>query len=128
MGLEEKRWMAQLQDTVLPKLKEELKSIAGVEIALEMDAAGFANDVNALKYLEDQLRELINTLRGLVSDTTGAQAVKAGIKKILIKNAGAGEKGISLNKGVVELVTACGKGLEGYVKDDEMKAALEAGL
>lgn len=128
MGLEEKRLMQQFQEVILPKFRNELKTMAGVDIPIEMDVTGFANDANALKYLEDQTRELINTLRSLMSDAVGAQAVKDGVKKIVIKNAGSGQKGLSLKDGIVELVTSCGKGLEGYVKDSEMKKVLENAL
>ena len=105
MGLEEKRLVKQLKEEVVPKYEKELQEIAGNQISYDLDWDSFADDMDALNYVESRiLTEVSNAFRDLCKDDLGKDAVKESVKKVNVKNLSSyGCDDITLNGGTLNL-------------------------
>jgi hypothetical protein len=86
MGLEERRKMKELQETVLPGRVKEIEQICGKPIAYEVDWDSF-DTFNALNFLDNTSCHRLNmALRVICKDDMGKEAVREGLKLIKLKN------------------------------------------
>jgi hypothetical protein len=86
MGLEERRKMKDLQDTVLPARTKEIEQICGKPIPYEVDWDSF-DTFEALNFLDNTSCHRVNmALRVICKDDLGKEAVGEGLKLIKLKN------------------------------------------
>ena len=130
MGLEERRQIKQLQDTQIPERTAELAEITGAPIAYDIDWASFADDAEAIKFLDNVACHRINmAMRTLCVDQLAKDAVRDSLKTIRIKNVKAeSERGMSLVGGVLDMKFSYAKGLSGACNDRDIYNTLVKAL
>lgn len=129
MGLEEKRKMRDLQDTVLPERTAELLEITGSPVQYDIDWDSFADDIGALNFLDNLSCHRTNmALRVICSDDLGKEAVQEGLKTIKLKNVKKPEMSITFGGGVLEMHLAYALGTDGYYSDNDIREVLMKGL
>lgn len=130
MGLNERRKIKELQDTVLPERHQELIEITGGQIAYEIDWESLQDDYQALNFLDNLSCHRTNmALRTICMDDLGKEAVRDGLKIIRLKNvSNKADMSISFKDGVLEMHCAYALGTEGMFSDNEIRHVLEAGL
>ena len=129
MGLAEKRAM-EAAKVWLPKRETELKEICGGAVPYEVDWSSFETDAKGIEWLENNGPQQVSmAFRGICRDEVGKQAVREGVKKVVLKNAAkVEEKAVSFAGGVLTLRCAFAQSPGGRFNDREIQAALEAGL
>jgi hypothetical protein len=90
MGLAERRAAKQFEIEKLPKLQTDIDHVAGFEVPLEINwiaiaADGYADQYNEFFY-KVYFLPLIEALKGICIDDMGKEALKDGLKKVLITN------------------------------------------
>lgn len=130
MGLNEKRKMRELQTETFPERLKELEEITGSPIAYEVDWDSFADDYDALNFLDNLSCHRTNmALRVICSDDLGKEAVAEGLKTIKLKNVPTrGEMQIAFGGGVLEMRCAYALRTDGMYSDNEIREALMKGL
>jgi hypothetical protein len=110
MGLQQKRIIQEYQETVFPGWKKQFDEACGFEIPMEVRWETMQSDDRDKKenyfpyYDEVYFRPLLSAFKGLCSDQMGKDAVKAGVKKIVIESIqGGGTQQSSFNDGVFSL-------------------------
>jgi hypothetical protein len=90
MGLAERRATKEFQDKSLPALKAEVEKLAGFPIPIEINWEQLAREDYADSYDENwrkvYFQPLINALKKVTRDDIGKDAVKSGLKKIVLCN------------------------------------------
>lgn len=90
MGLAERRATKDFQDKSLPQLKAEIEKLAGFAIPIEINWEQLARDDYGDSYDENwkkvYFQPLINALKKVTRDQMGKDAVKSGLKKIILCN------------------------------------------
>jgi hypothetical protein len=90
MGLAERRAIKAFQDGKYPGLKKDIDAAAGFEVAVEVDWESLAKEDYAHMYEEAfpkvYFLPLIDALRDIGSDDLGKQALRANLKKVVLKN------------------------------------------
>lgn len=90
MGLAEKRAIAAFQETNFPQFQQKIESAAGFAVPLEVKWEKLGSDGYAEKYNEFFSRvyfePLISALSTIGADKMGKDALKSGLKKIVITN------------------------------------------
>jgi hypothetical protein len=129
MGLEEKRWLAQERDEVMPEAQRALREIAGCELTYVVDWDSFANDLEALQNLQHQGFGRINdAFRDLCRDDVGKSAVKDALDSVHLQNlADPAEKSVTLADRTVRVRAAWGAG-DGYFVDAQIAKAISDAL
>jgi len=93
MGLTERRAVQTLKDGDFKQFVEEVKSICGPELTIEMDWASLESDDDCLwivenrKHREYMFGRLQNVLAHICSDDMGKSALSQSLKKIVLINA-----------------------------------------
>src|SRR5262245_31723416 len=91
MGLAERRATKEFQDKHFPSLRDELYKAAGFAVPLEINWEQLAVEGRSDRYKEAWtaifFRPVIDALRQMGRDDMGKQALKAGLKKIELRNA-----------------------------------------
>jgi len=130
MGLEERRKIKELQDTTLPERTQELKEITGSDITYDIDWDTFANDSEALRFLDNLSCHRTNmALRVICADDLGKEAIKDGLKVIKLKNVNSkDEMSIKFGGGALEMALNYAQGTNGYYSDNEIREVLMKGL
>lgn len=130
MGLIEKRLIKQGQDEWIPAAQKELHELSGGQQVYEVDWTTFASDADALTNVQNQgLRRINAAFRVICRDDLGKEAVNEGVTKIVLRNvATPSEKSVSVEKGVVTVQCAWGKGSDGYFTDSEIQRVVEKAL
>ena len=130
MGLEEKRKIKELQDTVLPERHQELLEITGSPVQYDIDWETFASDSEALRFLDNLSCHRVNmALRVICADELGKEAVADSLKVIKLKNVPEKDQmSIKFGGGALEMSLNYAKGTEGYYSDNEIRNVLMAGL
>lgn len=130
MGLEERRKIKEYQDTIVPERSAELAEICGTAIPYDIDWDSFANDAEALRFLDNLSFHRINmAMRVICTDELGKEAIKDSLKVIKLKNvADKAEMKINFGGGALEMALNYAKGTEGYYSDGEIRTVLMAGL
>ena len=130
MGLNERRKIKDLQDTTFPGRVKEIEEICGVAIPYEVDWESLSDDMEGLNFIDNLSCHRLNmALRPICSDDMGKQAVREGLKKIVLKNVKTkDEMKISFQGGVLEMHCAYALRTDGMYSDNEIRALLEKGL
>jgi hypothetical protein len=130
MGLNEKRKVKELQDTVLPDRTRELLEITGSPITYDIDWSSISDDYEALNFLDNISCHRINmALRVICGDQLGKDAVRTGLKKISLANVkDPAQKSLQFSDGVLAIRCAYASGLSGAFSDNEIRKLLESGL
>jgi hypothetical protein len=110
MGLAERRASKEFQDTQFPALKAEIVKVAGFDVPIEVSWEELAKEDQSGLYKESwpdlYFKPVIEGLRQITRDQMGKDAVKAALKKIVIRNSKAAhyaETAISFDNGVLEV-------------------------
>ena len=130
MGLQERRMIKELQDTVLPARSAEIADICGAPIPYEVDWASLENDAQALNFVDNTACHRLNmALRMICIDEMGREAVRAGLQRVRLRNVAApGQRHIAFRGDVLDLHNAFAHGAQGMHSDGEIRATLLAGL
>lgn len=130
MGLNERRKIKELQDTVLPERTAELTEISGGQIAYDIDWDSFADDLEGLNFMDNLSCHRTNmALRVICSDELGKEAVQESLKTIKLKNVKTkDEMSISFGGGVLEMHCAYALRTDGMFSDGEIREVLMKGL
>jgi len=130
MGLNERRKIKELQDTTFPGRVKEIEEICGVAIPYEVDWESLGDDMEGLNFIDNLSCHRLNmALRPICSDDLGKQAVREGLKKIVLKNVKTkDEMKIAFQGGILEMHCAYALRTDGMYSDNEIRALLEKGL
>lgn len=130
MGLEEKRKIKEYQDTTIPERTAELAEIVGGTIPYDIDWETFANDSEALKFLDNLSCHRINmAMRTICTDDMGKEAVRDAIKSIKLRNVDSKDgMFLKVEGGSLSMALNYAKGTEGYYSDGEIRQTLMAHL
>ena len=130
MGLNEKRKVKELQDTLLPERTRELRKITGGDIVCEIDWPSLQEDFSALNFTDIAACHRLNmALRMICIDDLGKEAARDGLHKVRISNVKdkAGRKR-AFEAGVLTMSGAYAEGLSGAFSDREIRELMTAGL
>lgn len=124
MGLNERRKIKEIQDTVLPGRVKEIEEICGKAIAYEVDWDSLADDLNGLNFVDNCSCHRLNmALRVICADDMGKEAVREGLKLIKLKNVkDKAAMKLSFDGGVLEMHNAYGQ--QAYFSDNEIRTEL----
>ena len=90
MGLAERRATKEFQDKSLPALKAEIEKLAGFAVPIDINWEQLAREDYADSYDENwkkvYFQPVINALKKITRDDMGRDAVKSGLKKIILCN------------------------------------------
>lgn len=115
----------------LPKREQELTEISGGgKIPYEVDWSSFDNDAKGIEWLEHNGPQQVSAaLRGICHDDLGKEAIREGLKKVVLRNtAEPADKKVGFAGGVLELTCAFAKSPGGRFSDGEIRTCLMAGL
>ncbi len=130
MGLAEKRWVQERKSTDEVAFIASLKSVTP-DVVVEIDWEGFSANIPDTQYLSNEgygLPNLIKALKEVCVDDLGKEAVKAGLKKVVIKPAQSDAARFLFADGVIEWQAYFGGSSSGYIYADTMKSTIEAAL
>ncbi len=83
MGLNERRKIKELQDTVFPGRVKEIEEICGKAIPYDVDWNSLADDAEGLNFIDNISRHRLNmALRTICIDDLGKEAVREGLKTV----------------------------------------------
>jgi hypothetical protein len=130
MGLEERRKIKEYQDTIIPERTQELAEIVGGAIPYEIDWDTFADDAEALRFLDNLSFHRINmAMRVICTDDLGKEAVRDTVKSIKLKNVPSKDgMYLTVGDGALSMALNYSKGTEGYYSDGDIRTALMAKL
>ncbi len=90
MGLAEKRAIKEFQESVFPKIHEDIKAAAKFDVELDIQWDTLAVENQGHRYGEAlpaiYFQPLIDALNDITQDDMGAEALKEALNKIEIKN------------------------------------------
>jgi hypothetical protein len=123
MGLEERRKVKELQETVLPGRVKEIEEICGKPIQYEVDWASF-EDLASLNFLDNCSCHRLNmALRVICQDAMGKEAVRDGLKLVKLKNVKDKDSmKLSFEGGVLEMHNDYGH--QQYFSDNQIRELL----
>lgn len=130
MALQEKLRIKDLQEVTFPDRQKELLEITGSPIVYDVDWQSFADDMHALKFLDNLSCHRINmALRSICHEPMVRDAIRDGLKRIKLKNVkDTREMKISLGDGVMEMHLAYALQSDGMFTDNEIRDILLKGL
>jgi len=130
MGLNERRKMKELQETILPGRVKEIEEICGKAIPYEVDWNSIADDGEALNFLDNISCHRLNmALRMVCMDDMGKEAVRDGLRLVKLKNVkDKSAMQISFTGGVLEMHCANARGADGMYGDGEIRELLVKNL
>jgi hypothetical protein len=130
MGLNERRKIKDLQDNTFPGRVKEIEEICGAPIPYEVDWDSLADDAEGLNFIDNISCHRLNmALRVICQDDMGKEAVREGLKKIVLKNVkDKGSMKISFAGGVLEMNCAYALRTDGMYSDGEIRELLIKGL
>lgn len=130
MGLNERRKIKEYQDTIIPDRLKELAEICGCAIPYEVDWDSFADDLEALNFLDNLSFHRINmAFRVICTDELGKEAVQESLKVIRLKNVhDKKDMHLSFGDGVLEMRLAYALRTDGMYSDNEIRDMVIAGL
>jgi len=126
MGLNERRKVKELQDTILPGRVKEIEEICGKGIHYDVDWPSIQDDAEALNFMDNISCHRLNmALRMICIDDMGKEAVREGLKSVKLKNIkDKAAKALSFESGVLEMQCAYAQGLSGAFSDGEIRELL----
>jgi hypothetical protein len=127
MGLQERRWVKQIQDEVIPSFNKDVQEVSGTTPELIIDWASFA-DAASLENVEHQcLGRIKDAIRRTCRDELGKEAVRESLHKIDIKNVEPAQKKLELVDKTLFVHASWGVPAD-YYTDDAIYHALESSL
>ena len=130
-SLDEKREIEKAKGQWLPAKNKELSELSGGgTMGFEIDWASFAGDLQGMSWLEfNGPQQVVNAFRMIGEDDLGRQALRDGVKKVVVKNAASEkEKAMAFQAGVFTLTCAFAKSPGGRFTHDQIKAFLSEKL
>lgn len=126
MGLNERRKVKELQDSVLPGRVKEIEEICGKAIAYDIDWPSISEDYQALNFMDNISCHRLNmALRMICVDDMGKEAVRDGLKSIKLVNVkDKAAKSLAFDGGVLTMTCAYAAGLDGAFSDGEIRELL----
>ena len=126
MGLNERRKIKELQDTVFPARVKEIEEICGKAIPYEVDWESMADDMEALNFIDNLSCHRLNmALRTICSDDVGKEAVRDGLKLIKLKNVkDKASMAMTFDGGVLEMHCAYALRTDGMWSDNAIREQL----
>jgi hypothetical protein len=92
MGLNERRAQKNFETERFPQLTREIARAAGFDVPIEVNWEGLALPDQSALYADSWTKvyftPLIDALKAITVDDMGKQALKAGLKKVIITNTG----------------------------------------
>ena len=130
MGLAERRKIKELQEVTLPGRVREIEEITGAPIPYDVDWDSFADDAEALNFLDNISCHRLNmALRVICQDAMGKEAVREGLKKIRLKNVkDKGDMSMTFENGILEMHCAYALRTDGMYSDNAIRELLMQGL
>jgi hypothetical protein len=135
MGLNERRAVEEFKTNHFPAFKKQVDQAAGFEVPMTVEWTTLAADGYSHLYNETYpkifFEPLIAALKAVCSDQMGKDAVKGGLKKIVIHNSGgnSGPTGFSFESGTLTLDhLPCTNVDDVSARTDGIKTLLENGL
>jgi hypothetical protein len=130
MGLNEKRKIKEYLDVTVPDRTKELAEICGTTIPYEIDWDSFANDLEALNFLDNLSFHRTNmAFRVICVDQLAKDSIKENLKKIKLKNVKEKkDMKISFGGGVLEMHLAYALRTDGMYSDNAIRDVLISGL
>ncbi len=105
MGLQERRAIKEFQDNQYPGIKQDLDSAAGFDVNMEINWDELQAEDYSHLYNEGFLKvyfiPLVEAFKAICIDDMGKEALKAGLKKVIVRNSGT--TNISFENGVVTM-------------------------
>ncbi len=126
MGLAERRKIKELEEVTLPGRVREIEEICGAPIPYEVDWASFADDMEALNFLDNISCHRLNmALRVICADEMGKEAVRETVKKVRLRNVKTkGEMKLGFDAGVLEMQCAYALRTDGMFSDGAIREFL----
>lgn len=120
MGLIEKRLIKEAKESWVIEEQKDMRAISGSEVVIDIDWASFETDEPALRSLQHLgVRRLSNAFRVICVDDLGKEAIRDGIKRVVVINAKDAKEGsVTLENGTVTLTGAFARGTEGGCMPD----------
>jgi hypothetical protein len=130
MGLNERRKIKELQDTIIPGRVKEIEEICGKPVPYEIDYESLADDAEALNFIDNLSCHRLNmALRVICQDQMGKDAVKDGLKLVKLKNVkDKPSMKISFDNGTLEMHCAYAMKSDGMYSDNQIRDLLLAKL
>jgi hypothetical protein len=130
VGLPERRKIQELKDTTFPGRVKEIEEICGAPIPYEVDWDSLANDMEGLNFIDNISCHRLNmALRAICLDEMGKQAVRDGLKKVVLRNVkDKASMKMTFDGGVLEMDCAYALRTDGMFSDNEIRALLEQKL
>jgi methyl coenzyme M reductase beta subunit len=130
MGLNERRKMKELQETIFPQRVKEIEEICGIPIPYEVDWDSLADDAQGLNFIDNLSCHRLNmALRVICADEMGKAAVRDGLRLVRLKNVtDKASMKIGFDSGVLEMHCAYGLGAQGMFNDNTIRQVLEKNL
>jgi hypothetical protein len=131
MGLAERRAVKAFQDNKFPKLKQEIDAAAGFDVVMEVQWDTLATE-GYPEYYEEAFpkvffRPLIEALKGICIDDLGKEALRDGLKKIVIADQGSSD--VSFQFGTLSISYPAVSNLDYWTeRKTEIQTTLEKGL
>jgi len=126
MGLRERSKIKELQETTIPARVEAVREICGRAIPIEVDWTTFADDLEALTFLDNLAgHRLCMALRMVCTDDMTKQAVRDGLTVVKVKNVpGKDQMRLALEGGVLEMQGAFALKLDGAFHEGDIRDLL----
>jgi hypothetical protein len=120
MGLIEKRLIKEAKDTWVLEEQKDMRAIAGSEVVIDIDWASFETDELGLRNLQHLgVRRIANAFRVICVDELGKEAIREGVKRIVVVNVKDAKEGSVKREGdTVTLTGAFARGTEGGCMPD----------
>ncbi|MDI1437710.1 hypothetical protein [Polyangium sorediatum] len=129
MGLIEKRLIKEAKESWLPEEQKDIQKEVGAPVVVDVDWATFETDEAALKNVQHLgVRKLANAFRVICVDELGKEAVREGVKRIVVTNLKEGAPSVGLKDGVVTLACVFAKGSDGCITDLDIAKILTRAL
>ncbi len=132
MGLAEKRWVLERKTNDEAPLKAKLTEAAGKDVPLEIDWEAFSAKMDDCGYISNEsygIPQLIQAIAKVTVDDLGKEAIKGGLKKVVIKPAASNDAtSFTFVDGVVTWNAYFGSSSGGYIYADEMTKTIEKAL
>jgi len=125
MGLEEKRAQKEVEEKQVATAAAKIKGIVGVEVPIEVDWASLPT-VQNINWLYTSLNSVSSAVEKVAKDEMGKQALKEGLKKVVIRKSASRQTSAAMKDGVLTLEEHFDGG--SWTSADGIKAAIEKGL
>jgi hypothetical protein len=126
MSLEEKRAITAAEDGWIKARLAELHELCGGAIPYVFDWASFAGDLKSIEWLEHNGPHQVNVaIRQICVDDLGREAVRDAVKSIAFSCVTtAADKRVALADGVLHIAGHYAGGIDGTVREGEIKTYL----